>query len=151
LSFGFWVLSCELWVKGLMLIVKLKQMKSIILLMGCLTLGRSMQAQEPVHSMFIEYGYPGISEDTTIKAPYSMLRYINYRVYTDEHYTTLERQMENPFVQKPEQDLTLQMVFVEERNTGGVTLCVKLDSLRVRMILDPKDDKANLDELKNIL
>lgn len=89
------------------------------------------QSQTVAQSIFAEYGYPNIPEDST--AIFTMFGYSKYRLYADDKFVQIETFQDLPAEQLQGLGAGLRSVFVKERASGDVFICVTLDSLRIRM------------------
>ena len=91
----------------------------------------SVRAQTFADALFIEYGYPNIPKDSvTIRMMYGDSK---FRVYGDDKYVQVEAYQDLPKEQLEALGAGLRSVFIVERTSGDVYICVALDSLRIRM------------------
>ncbi len=88
-------------------------------------------AQTTANSIFAEYGYPNIPKDST--AIYTMFGFSKFRVYADDKYIKVETYQDLPEEQLEELGAGLRSVFIKERASGDVYICVALDTLLIRM------------------
>lgn len=91
----------------------------------------SVCAQTFADALFVEYGYPNISKDSV--AIHTMYGYSKFRVYGDAKYVQVEAYQDLPKEQLEALGAGLRSVFVLERASGDVYICVALDTLRIRM------------------
>lgn len=94
-------------------------------------LALQVKSQSVASSVFIEYGYPNIPEDSVVL--HMMYGMTKYRAYADEHFLVIESFQDLPEEQRKIMGNGLQSMFIKERRTDDLFLCVTLDSLRLRM------------------
>lgn len=106
-------------------------MRFIFLPTILLFLAFQTQAQTVANSIFAEYGYPNIPKDSaTIQ---TMFGFSKFRAYADDKYIKVEAFQDLPEEQLEELGAGLRSVFIKERASGDVYICVALDTLLIRL------------------
>ena len=106
-------------------------MRFILFIALLLLLAPQAWSQTVANSIFAEYGYPAIPKDSAILQ--NMYGYSKFRVYADERFVKVEAFQDLPKEQLDVMGAGLRSVFIKDRSSGNVFICVALDTLLIRM------------------
>lgn len=106
-------------------------MRFVLSIAILLLLAPQAWSQTVANSIFAEYGYPAIPKDSTILQ--TMYGYSKFRVYTDDLFFKVEAFQDLPEENLEELGAGLRSVFIKDRKSGNVFICVALDTLLIRM------------------
>ena len=95
-----------------------------------LTLSLFAGAQQPVHSILVEYAYSGLPDDEAMQIMYGNSK---KRLYCDSNYLMFEQLQDLPEEYVAEHGAGLNITIVKDQHTGALFICMQYDTLRVRM------------------
>ncbi len=90
-----------------------------------------LNGQTVAKSILVEYGYPNIpKENAGLQTMFGVTKYL---VYADDKYLKIESYQDLTAEQAKQIGPTLRSLFVKDRRTNELFLCVSLDTLFIRM------------------
>lgn len=115
-------------------------MRFIIFLIILTVCALQAQSQTTANSISAEYGYPNIPKDST--TIFTMFGYSKFRVYADDKFVKVEAFQDLPEEKLEELGAGLRSVFIKDRTSGNVFICVALDTLLIRMRGGEKEEAS---------